>query len=345
MAAVGATQLGFVDVQKMRMPNGQLAAASYIARLLNQTNGWTRYAMWKVANKDTCEQVIVETSQPDAYWVTVGRGVPLSKATTAQLEEGWGILESRHEIPRHLARGQDLQALRMNQITSAAERLRQEASRALFYGNGSLFDEQFNGIAPRYGTLSGGNSQNVISLGGASANAQTSIYATLWHENGCYMITPPNVPAGIEQLDLGLQTDQNAGGSNLRMEVWGTVVNWALGLCIKDWRHVGRVCNIDAASLVALSGNQTPTSFNNILHGMSRIIARMPKGTGGRLVFHGNRLIFEALHRIAMEKSSSAVTLGQAATQFGDISTEELRVFGVPFVLCDAIVNTEAVVS
>jgi len=345
MAAVGDKQLGFVDVQKMRMPNGQIASAAYIARLLNQTNSWTRYAMWKVANKDTCEQVIVETSQPDAYWVTVGKGIPLSKATTAQLEEGWGILESRHEIPRHLARGADLQQLRMGQIVSASERLRQESSRALFYGNGSLFDEQFNGIAPRYGTLTGGNSQNVISLGGSTANAQTSIYATLWHENGCYMITPQGAPAGIDQLDLGMQTDQNAGGNGLRMEVWGTVVNFALGLCIKDWRHVARVCNIDAAHLAALSNNQTPTSFNNILHGMAKVIARMPKGTGGRLVFHGNRLLFEAIHRIAMEKSSAAVTLGAAASQFGDPGTEELRVFGYPFVCCDAIVNTEAVVS
>ena len=99
------------------------------------------------------------------------------------------------------------------------------------------------------------------------------------------------------------------------------------------------------AALAALSGNQAPTAFTNILHGMAKVIARMPKGTGGRLVFHGNRLLFEALHRIGMEKSSAAVTLGAAASQFGEPGSEELRVFGYPFVCCDAIVNTEAVVS
>ena len=72
------------------------------------------------------------------------------------------------------------------------------------------------------------------------------------------------------------------------------------------------------AQLAALSGNQAPTSFLNIIHGMLYLISRMGRLGSGPIVFHAGQASFSALVRLATEKSVNGLGYIEASgAQFG----------------------------
>ncbi len=340
MAVNGNGYLDFLDQSQSKV-KGQFARP---VKLLNQRNEWIRYARFQESNLDTCEEFVIQTGLPDAYYVTVGKGVPISKATHAKIQEGWAIIEQACEVPRHLVRGSDLEQTLMQQREAGFESVMQKGSQGLIYANGSLNDDQFNGAAVRLSSLSAGNAAQIFSCGGSTANAQTSVYAFKWQEGGCYIITPPGMTAGLSSEDMGLQSrlDSVNGGY---VDVFRHVVNMGIGLAVPDWRCLGRICNIDVASLRAISGTQAPTAATNILHGFLYLIGRMSRMGPSKIMFAANLDVFTALHRIGMEKSNAAVEVQQAASQFGQPGEVSVTVWGHPVVLMDQILNTEAVVS
>lgn len=339
MAVNGNGYVNFVD-QATTKVKGQFVKP---AELLAQRNDWMKYARWQESNLDTCEEFVIRTSLPDAYFVTVGKGVPISKSTSAKIQEGWAIIEQSTEIPRHLVRGEALAETLMNERMASFESVAQKAAQAVIYANGSLNDDQFNGWAVRMATLTGGNAKQIFNCGGATANAQTSIYAVKYMERGAYFITPPGMTAGLSSEDMGLCRATDASGV---LDVYRQVVNMGLGFALPDFRCLGRICNIDVAQLAALSGNQAPTSFLNIIHGMLYLISRMGRLGSGPIVFHAGQAAFSALVRLATEKSVNGLGYIEASgAQFGVPGSQQLQFHGNPIVLMDQILETEAVVS
>lgn len=339
MAVNGNGYLNFVDQSTSKVKGDFVKPAE----LLNQRNDWMRYARWQESNLDTCEEFIIRTSLPDAYFVTVGKGVPISKATNAKVQEGWALIEQACEIPRHLVRGSDLETTLVDQRMAGFEAVAQKAAEAVVYANGSLNDDQFNGWAVRLSSLSAPNSKQLFSCGGATANAQTSVYAVKYMEKGAYFITPPGMVAGLSSEDMGVQRATDSSGV---LDIYRQVVNMGLGFALQDWRCLGRICNIDVAHLNALSNNQAPTSFLSVIHGMLYMIGRMTRLGSGPIVFHAPQCVHSALIRMATEKSINGLGyLEQAGRQFGEPGSGQLSFHGNPIVLMDKILETEAVVS
>lgn len=341
MSAVGGNTLTLLDHAKLKDPTGKIAR---VANVLSQMNDWNEMMHWQESNKDTCEQITIQTGIPTVYTVKIGYGTAASKPTTAQIQEGFTICETRNEIYRHLAIGENLAEFRATQDRPAMEALKQKAAQLVIYGNASSDSTTINGLAARYSSTSAANGANVISCNGAGST-QTSMYLVCSHADGVYMAYPKGTQAGIEHLDLGLVTDQNAGGSNLRAEMWSSVFNWRFGLVVKDWRDCVRICNIDVADDVpGLTNAQAPTSFNNVLHGVLKAIPRI-NGPMGRRFLLMNRTTYGLFLRLAAEKSSNAVTFQEAASQFGQPGTMRLTIYGIPALICDQIINTETAVS
>ena len=71
---------------------------------------------------------------------------------------------------------------------------------------------------------------------------------------------------------------------------------------------------------------------------------RIPTFGMGKACFYMNRTAFSGLKLAAMEKSSSALAIEPAKDQFGQ-SRSWLSFEGVPLRKCDAILETESVVS
>jgi len=348
MAAIATHNPTLADWVKRRDPDGTIAM---IANILAQTNEILDDAVFKQANGATGHQVTVATGLPDVYWRSFNEGIKPSKGRTAQLTEGIGMLESRSEVDRALASLEDDEAaFRLSESRLRLEAMNQTMTSTMFYGNSAADPKQFMGLAARYSSLLAGNSQNVISCndGTATALAQTSIYLVGWGDETVFCTFPKGSNAGIQQEDLGVMdvdVFNDAGAYTGKMRALVDWYCWQNGLVVKDWRYAARICNIQVSDLTGLVETQLPTATAfNIIHAMSKAVYRIPNLGLCRPAFYMNRTAHSALARMAMEKSIGALALEAGHNQFGT-PRRYMSFLGVPIRRCDAILNTEAVVS
>tara|TARA_S200002703_G_scaffold160089_2_gene176892 strand:+ start:1510 stop:2559 length:1050 start_codon:yes stop_codon:yes gene_type:complete len=349
MATLPVTNLTLADWAKRRDPDGSMAS---VANILSQSNEILDDGVFKQANGATSHRVTVATGLPDVYWRQVNQGIYPSHGTTAQIDEGIGMLESRSEVDIALAELEDDErALRLSEARLRLESMNQEMATTMFYGNTAANPEKFMGLAPRFSSLSAGNSQNILSAGGSTANTQTSIYLMGWSDETCHFVFPKGSSAGLEQRDLGEQSVDvfNAAGAYTgKMQALVDWFCWKMGLVVKDWRYAGRIPNIEVDDITgagAFTGTQTLTSYGtSILHRMAELIYRIPNLGMVKPCFYMNRTVHSFLSRLAMEKQSGVLTIESGLSSFGT-ARRYLSFMGIPIRRCDAILNTEAVVS
>jgi hypothetical protein len=113
---------------------------------------------------------------------------------------------------------------------------------------------------------------------------------------------------------------------------------------VKDWRYVVRIANIDVSDWVGVTGSQATTASTNLIKLMMRAIARIPNFQMGRAAFYANRSIQEGLMIQALEKSSSALGIKPAMSQFGS-NMNQLEFMGVPVRRVDQLGIAESLVS
>jgi hypothetical protein len=349
--------LNLMDWAKRIDPDG---STPVVANLLAQTNSIVQDMSYVQGNLPTGHRVTIATGLPTVYYRALNQGIPTSKAATAQVDEGCAILEARSEVDIDLAMLNGNSAeFRMSEARLFIEGMNQAMATGIFYGNPATDSRQFLGLAPRYSSLSAGNAQNIINGLGSTANVQTSVWLACWSDQTIFGIFPKGSKAGLLQEDLGRQTSYQAATGDsissgflptLRMEVLAERFQWKTGLVVKDWRYVVRIANLEVGvtntSIDGLAGVYAPNVITNIVHRMAQAIARIPNTAMGKCVFYMNRTVFTALMRTALEKgaTSGGLTIEAAATQFGTPSAM-LSFLGVPIRQCDAILNTEAVVS
>ena len=348
MATLPATNLTLADWAKRVDPNGTIPV---VAELLTQTNDILKDAVFKEGNLPTGDRVVVRTGLPTVYWRALNKGIPSSKSTTAQVDEACGILEARSEIDKDLAMlNGNSAAFRLSEDTAFLESMNQTAATTMFYGNPATDPLQPMGLAPRYSSLSAGNAQNIVS-GGGSGSDNTSIWLVVWGDQTVYCPFPKGSKAGLIHEDLGEQTvytPSSLGGTTAsatdRMQALVTRYQWKTGLVVKDWRYVVRIPNIDVSDLSGLTSTQLPTATGSIIHAMAKATCRVPNLGMGRPVFYMNRTVYSGLMRLALEKSVSTLSIQTGLSQFGTpVSWGSFM--GIPLRCCDAILNTEALVS
>lgn len=336
MAAIGTLYKNIIEVSQ-HFHNGKLLPE---VQLLAQQNPVVMDIPWRECNDGTGHLYNLQTALPTVQQIAYGEGTPESKSQKAQERATCTILSGFSTIPRDTGMvGGSLGQLRAAEDGNFAEALRQLLARILFYDNRAVNLKGIYGFASLYNRHTNGpKAKNVFSSGGASANAQTSLYMVNWGPD-VYGIFPKGMPAGYTKYDLGVQVKTLSNENQL--VVLQTEHQWHVGLVIECWPSVARVCNIEVADALALTNNQAPTSFSNILHKI--ILARLRMRRPGNVVIYGNDTTYGLFMRIATEKSNAAVTIQQATTQFGQF--EELRVFGMPFRRNDQILDTEPVVG
>jgi hypothetical protein len=330
MATLATGQLTLLDAAKRMDPDGKIPA---VAELLSQTNEILEDAVFTEGNLPTGHRVVIRTGLPSVFWRSINQGVPTSKATTAQVDEAIGILEARSHIDVELAKlNGNTAAFRLSEDTAFLEAMGQAQATTMFYGNPATDPRQYLGLAPRYGSLSAGNGQNIIDAAGTLTN-NMSIYLVVWGEQTVFCPFPKGSTAGLNQQDLGEESVPDA--SNNFYQAMRTLYQWKTGLCVKDWRYVVRICNINSANLVA------ETSAADLVKLMSRALDRVPNLSAGRPVFYMNRTAYSMLRIQALGKSNTALAIEPALSQFGT-PANWMTFMGVPLRKCDALLNTEA---
>jgi hypothetical protein len=338
MATLSTSNLTLADWAKRTDPEGRIPV---IAELLSQTNEILTDCVFKEGNLPTGDRVVIRTGLPTVYWRALNQGIPSSKSTTAQVDEACGILEARSEVDKDLAllNGNTAQ-FRLSEDVAFLEAMNQTQATTLFYGNPATDPKQFLGLATRYSSSTAGNGQNVLKAGGSGSD-NTSIYLVVWGDNTVYCPFPKGSQAGLMHEDLGEQTVYD--GSN-RLQAYATRYQWKNGLVVKDWRYVVRICNIDVGDLMTQTGTQEVGDATAIIKLMSRALYRIPNMAMGRAAFYMNRTVHSGLAIQAMDRSQYVLKVNEAVSQFGT-PYSWLSFQGVPLRCCDAILNTESLVS
>lgn len=331
MATLASGQLTLADWAKRLDPNGQVPA---VAELLSQSNEILEDCVFQEGNLPTGHRVVIRTGLPTVYWRSINQGVPVSKATTAQVDEACGILEARSHIDVELAKlNGNTASFRLSEDTAFLESMNQTQAQTLIYGNPSSDPRQYLGLASRYGTISGaGNAQNIIDAGGTSTN-NTSIYLVVWGPQTVFCPFPKGSQAGLMHKDLGEESVPDS--SNNFYQALRTLYQWKNGLVVKDWRYVVRICNINTSNLTS------ETAAADLVKLMSRAIDRIPNLSMGRPAFYMNRTVFSMLRVQALNKSQNAISIDDAMTQFGT-PAKWATFMGIPLRKVDQILNTEA---
>lgn len=351
MSVLGTSNLTLADWAKRQDPDGGTAV---IVDILSQSNEWLYDMTWIEGNQTTGHKTTVRTGLPAGTWRMLYQGVTPSKSTTAQVVENCGNLEDYSRIDKDLAdlNGNTAQ-FRLSEDSAFLEGMSQTFSSALAYSNSLDTPAQFMGFAPRYNTLSttAAVSANVIDAGG-TGSTNTSIWFVGWGPNTVTGIFPKGKIAGLQMKDLGEQVYYPGDGKQYL--TYQSHFKWECGLCVRDWRYVVRIANIDVdtldattapnlANLLVMAANKFPTAPA----GMSAVQdATRPSGVVGpaRFSIYCNRTVRTALELQLLNKpgsSSTNIYLQPMEWEGRVISTFR----GVPIRTVDSLLNTETAVS
>jgi hypothetical protein len=337
MSTLGTVKTLF-DWAKETAPEGSVSS---VAELLSQKNQIIEQMLIKPGNLPTGDRQTIRTGLPTSYWRMMNSGVPVSKATSAQITEQCAQLTARGEIDASIVKlnGNSAQ-YRMNENTAHIEGMGQEVASTMFYGSAAN-PEEFVGLANRYTSTSDGNGENILLAGGAGSD-NTSVYLLGMGDNEIYGVFPKGSTAGLDHQDLGVGDAFDA--SNNRFRAYMDYYEWNIGLMVKDWRYGVRIANIDISDLAGLSGSQETTDSTFLPKLMARAIDRIPDLGNVKPMFMMNRTAASLLRVAAMEKSTSAVTIEEGLNQFGK-TIHQLKFLGIPVAINDALTNAEAAIS
>ena len=324
------------DIARREDPNGKI---DKIVEMMTQTNEVLQDMHWQEGNLPTGHKTTIRTGLPDVTWRLLNYGVQDSKSATTQITDTCGMLEAYAEIDKDLA---DLNGntaeFRLSEDRAFLEAMNQEFCRTLIYGDKSK-PEQFVGLAPRFNTTNTStakSAENVLDAGGTGSD-NTSIWLVGWGPNTVFGIYPKGLKSGVSHTDLsaghpeGLTLTDAAGG---KYQGYRTHYKWNCGLCVRDWRYVVRIANIDVSDLAG-------SSAADLIDLMVQAEELLPDGAASatHLSFLCNKTIRSYLRRQILKKTAYQLTQENVAGK------QVLTFDGIPVRRTDAILSTESQVS
>ena len=339
--ALSTEHLTLYDVARRSDPDGK---AAVIAEVLAQSNEILDDIPWVEGNLPTGHKTTLRGSLPTPTWRLLNQGVAPTKSGTKQITEVCGMMEAYSQIDVSLANmARDVAAFRLSEDKAFIEGMAQTLAYTLFYGNEDGTEpEKFLGFTGRYYSLATTVTTygQIIDAGGAGAD-NTSIWLVAWGENSVHGIYPRGSKAGLSQQDLGEQTVLDS--SNNPYQAYRTHFKWDCGLCVRDYRSVVRIANIDNSDI--LTAGDAADSSANLLKYMSVAIDKIkPVGGSSRLVFYANDTVLSMLRVKLMNKSNVQITLEQMQGA-GGIQRPTLHFMGVPVRLVDQLGIAEAEIT
>jgi hypothetical protein len=331
MSALSTNALTLAEWAKRLDPDGKIPM---IVELLSQTNEILQDMLFMEGNLPTGHRTTVRTGLPAVAWRLLNQGVAPSKSKTSQIDEQAGMLEAWSEVDKDLALlNGNVASFRLSEGRAFLEAMNQEMAGTLFYGNGGLAPEEFTGLAPRYSSTSAGNGQNVILAGGAQSD-NTSMWLVQWSPETITGIFPKGSQAGLVHEDFGETTvEVSAGVGGNRMRAYQERWQWKNGIALKDWRGVVRIANLDISTIKGASSTQ-------IIDAMEQAVELLPNDLGNK-VFYCNRTVRRCLRKEVREQ----VTTGGGLSFENFAGKRVLSFDGIPIRRCDALLNTETLVS
>lgn len=338
--------LSLVDLARRTAPDGSI---DDIAEYLSQANEIYDDLIWQEGNMPTGHKTTLRTSLPSGTWRLLNSGVASGKSTTAQVTIGCGMLEDYSVVDRKLAEmSGDVDKFRYTEDNAFLEGMSQTVATGFFYGNSSASPSQFTGYSPLFNTVSTANAQNAVNVidGGGTGSSNASMWLVGWGEETAFGVFPKASKAGLFFEDKGDVVPAYDSNNN-RFEAYTSWFRWEVGLCVRDWRYVVRVANLDTTTN-GLAGSNAPDLFALLSKAVVRL-PRMAKNQSGiektdapnepapglRPAIYVNRTIREYMDIQAIRDRN--VLLGPR-----DYAGEPVTSFRqIPIRVCDVLLNTE----
>lgn len=333
MTTLTATNPTMLDWKQSLDPNGQAAT---VIEMLHETNEVLADITFMEGNLPTGHRTVIRTGLPTPTWRKLYGGVQPNKSQRAQITDTCGMMEAYNEVDKALVDlASDGNAFRLSEAAAEIEGMSQELAMTLFYGDETSTPEKFTGFSPRFNSSTAANADNVIK-GGSSDTDNASIWFIGWGPNTCHGIVPKGSQMGIQVNDKGQVTVENADGANGRMEAYRMHFRLDCGLCVRDWRYVVRICNIERSALTA-----DASAGANLPDLMFEAMERLPSLSGNiRPVFYMDRSL-----RTKFRQQLAALTK-QSTLSYENVGGHKAMMFNeIPIRRVDALAADEALVS
>ena len=336
MATLGATAYTFADWVSKINPDGSIAK---VVELLSVTNPIIKDAAVVEGNLPTGHKSTQRTGIPAGTFRLINGGVSPEKSSTQQVVDTCGILETYAEVDKALAKLNGMSAeWRASENAPFIEGMNRTMASTVFYGNTAVDPEKFMGLAPRFNskTSTVQSSGQLVDAGGTGSD-NSSIWFVTWSDQTCHLIFPKGGQSGLIHEDLGEDTKVLSSGA--MYQVLRDHYVWNLGLCVKDWRYISRIINIDTSD-ISTTGASGPggASYSgpNLINLMITAYHKLYSVGVGNLVIYCNRTVSTALDLLAATKSNVWLDRREYA---GEMVT---AFRGIPIRICDAITDAEA---
>lgn len=317
--------------------DGQGNVVSDIVEILSDTNLILQDMPFYECNNGTKHLTTVRSGISSGTWRRLYQGVMPSKTTNVQVEDACGMLEDWSEVDSKLVDISGNPArFRLNEARGKLEGLNRGMAEAIFYGNVKTNPEQPHGLAPRFNSLSADNASQIVDAGGTGSD-NTSIWMIVWSERTVHGLFPKGSKAGLTRDDKGKTTKEVSDGS--LYDVYREKYTWDMGLSVRDWRYVVRICNIDVSDMLAGSVDM----YRLLRKGYWKLKQRQI--SGGRAAIYCNADVLEALDAQATPTAATTATTSSGAVRLTtkEVEGREVMMYrGMPLRECDAILNTEA---
>lgn len=330
--ALTNTYLTLLDWAKREKPGGGI---DEVIEVLASSNPILADASVMEGNLPTGHRSTQRTTQPAGSWRLLNYGVAPEKSTTKQITDNVGILEaySKLDVDVAILNGNEA-AFRASEDNAFIAGLNNTAATAIFYGNQGSDPEQMQGLAPRYNSLTGEYSNQIID-GGGTGSDNTSIWVVTWGPQTCSLIYPKGSKAGLNSEDLGKQLVTDSNG--LMYTAYVTKFQWKLGLCLRDYRYVIRIANIDYSDLTT-----DATAGTDLLDKLVDAYYARPTvdlGSMAKTFIYCNKSIAKFLHKQAQSRANVNLTIDSPAGK------PIVSFLDAPIRVCDNITVAETAIS
>jgi len=331
-AALTATYLTLLDWAKREKPGGGI---DEIVEVLATSNPIIADANVMEGNLPTGHRSTRRSTDPAGTWRLLNYGVNAEKSTTEQITDTCGILESYAQLDVDLASlNANEAAFRASEDGAFITGMNDTVATALFYGNQNDNPEQMHGLSPRYDDLTtptGATETQIINCGGTSDSINTSMWIITWGPQTCTLMYPRGSQAGLTADDMGKQLVTDTDGNMFTAYV--TKYQWKLGLHLKDYRYVIRLCNIDT-NLLKADASTGADLLDKMVDGY---YARptVDLGNMAKTFIYCNKTVAKFLHKQAQNKSNVNLSIDNPAGQ------PVVRFLDAPIHVCDNITSTE----
>ena len=252
MSTIG-NKLNLLDVSRRLDPNGKIPN---IVEMMAQVNEVIDDIPWMECNDGAAHVTTQRTGLPDVFWRKYNQFIPSSKSATAQISDTCGMMDAYSEIDaKLLQKNGNSAAWLLSEEKPFVESLTQQVVNTMFYGDITKNPERFMGFAPRYADKSGANNVNILDMAGKTN--LTRIWVVVWGPESVCGLYPQGSKAGISHTDKGVSTVYDKEGN--KMEAHVTHFQQDAGVCVRDWRQIVRIANIDSTALLT-AGDKTDTS-------------------------------------------------------------------------------------